>query len=137
MSFGLTGMYWVKCKQTQVWQCYVHIFFCLMVIRPWLNLPTGSHDHVICIGNLGGVFAQENTPEGHKETHKCSFFPYKQVGGKNGDHEWLTMTNAFILCDLVWKDQKSHAVNSEGSFKYYAQGSMVMPGQTGTHDVVH
>ncbi len=27
------------------------------------------------------------------------------------------MTNAFILCDLVWKVQKSHAANREGSFK--------------------
>ncbi len=24
--------------------------------------------------------------------------------------------NAFILCDLVWKVQKSHAANREGSF---------------------
>ncbi len=29
----------------------------------------------------------------------------------------LKMTNAFILCDLVWKVQKSHAANTEGSFK--------------------
>ncbi len=27
------------------------------------------------------------------------------------------MTNVFILCDLVWKVQKSHAANREGSFK--------------------
>ncbi len=25
-------------------------------------------------GNLGGVFPQENTPEGHTDTHKSSFF---------------------------------------------------------------
>ncbi len=37
--------------------------------------------------------------------------------GGNGDHEWLRMTNAFILCDLVWKVQKSHAENTEGSLK--------------------
>ncbi len=35
----------------------------------------------------------------------------------NADHEWLRMTNAFILCDLVWKVQKSHAANREDSFK--------------------
>ncbi len=29
----------------------------------------------------------------------------------------MVMTNAFILCDLVWKVQKSHAANREGSFK--------------------
>ncbi len=48
---------------------------------------TGGHGHVICIGDLRGVFSQENTPEGHTETHKSSFFPYKQVSGRNGDHE--------------------------------------------------
>ncbi len=53
---------------------WYHIFVCLTVIRPWLKLLTGDHGHVICMGNLKGVFAQENTPEGHTETHKCSFF---------------------------------------------------------------
>ncbi len=59
------------------------------------------------MGNLGGVFSQENTPEGHTEIHKSSFFPYKQVSGRNSDHEWLRMTNAFILCELIWNVQKS------------------------------
>ncbi len=71
----------------------------------------------VCVIWGGGVFSQENTPEGHTETHKCSFVPYKQVSGRNGDHECLRMTNAFILCDLVWKVQKRHAVNRERSFK--------------------
>ncbi len=52
-----------------------------------LYLPTGGHGHVICMGNLGRVFSQENTPEGHTATHKCLFFPYKQVSGRNDDHE--------------------------------------------------
>ncbi len=63
-------------------------------------------------------FSWENTAEGSTETHKSNFFPYKQVSGENGDHEWLRMTNAFILCDLLWKVQKSHTPNREGSFKY-------------------
>ncbi len=29
----------------------------------------------------------ENTPEGHTETHKSSFFPYKRVSERNGYHE--------------------------------------------------
>ncbi len=66
---------------------------------------------------MGGVFFSRNTLEGCTETHKSSFFSYKQVSGRNGDHEWLRMTNAFILCDLVWNVQKSHAANREGSFK--------------------
>ncbi len=87
-----------------------------MVIKPWLNLPTGGHGHVICMGNLGGGGSCENTLEGCTETHKSYFFPYKQVSGKSGDHEWLRMTNAFILCDWLWKVQKGHAANREGSF---------------------
>ncbi len=66
---------------------YVHIFFCLTVIRPWQNLSTGGHGHMICMGNLGGVVSQRNTPGGCPETHKSSFCPYKQVSGRNGDHE--------------------------------------------------
>ncbi len=56
-----------------------------------------------------GVFSQENTPGGRTETHKSSFFKFKQVSGRNGDYEWLKMTNAFLWCDLVWKIQKCHA----------------------------
>ncbi len=37
-------------------------------------MPTGDHGYVICMGNLGGVFSQENTPEGHTETNKNIFF---------------------------------------------------------------
>ncbi len=93
------------------------MFVCLTVIRPWLKLPTGDHGHVICIGNLRRVLSQANTPECHTETHKSSFFSYKQIIGRNGDHEWLRMTNAFILCDLVWNVEKRCAANREGSFK--------------------
>ncbi len=82
-------------------------------------MPTDGHGHVICMGNLEGVYSHENTPEGRTETHKSSFFAYKQVSRRNGDHEWLRMTNALILCDLVWKVQTSHAANIEGSFKVF------------------
>ncbi len=56
---------------------------------------------------------RQTTPEGWTETHKSSFFSFKQVS----DHEWFRMTKAFILCDLLWKIPKRHAVNREGSFK--------------------
>ncbi len=75
--------------------------------------------------NLEGVFSQENTPDGHTEIHKRLLFPYKQISGRNGDHEWLRMTtNAFILCDLIWKVQKSHAVNREGSHNHKQSGEL-------------
>ncbi len=88
--------------------------------QPWLNLHTGGHHHVLCMGDLGGVTSCEITPEGCTETHKTSFFTYKQVSGRNRDCEWLRMTNAFILCDLSWKVQKGHAANWEGSFNFYS-----------------
>ncbi len=81
--------------------------FCLTVIRPWPKLTTGGHGHMICMANLRRSFSQENTPEGHTETHKSSFFPYKQVSGRDGDHEWL--------CDLFRRVQKSHAANRENT----------------------
>ncbi len=101
---------------TRVWKLYVHIFVCLMVIKPWLNLPTGDHGHMICIGNLGGVFLVKILQKATQRPTKVNFFPYKQVSGRNGEHEWLRMTNAFILCDLLWKVQKCYAANREGCF---------------------
>ncbi len=49
-------------------------------------LPFGGHGHVVCMGNLGGVFSLENTPESQTDPQKL-IFPYKQVSGTNGDHE--------------------------------------------------
>ncbi len=49
---------------------------------------------------------------------KVHFFQYKQKSWRYSDHEWLRMTNAFILCDLLLKFQKNNAANKEGSFKY-------------------
>ncbi len=49
--------------------------------------PTGGHGHVIRIANLEEVFSQAHTQERQTETHKSYFFPYKQVSGRNGDHE--------------------------------------------------
>ncbi len=50
-------MYWAKWKKnqtlTQVSQRFVLVSFCLIVIRWWLNVPTGGHGHVICMGGCG------------------------------------------------------------------------------------
>ncbi len=67
--------------------------------------------------NLEGIFTRENTPEGRTWPHRSSYFSYKQVSVRNGDHEWLRTANAFILCDLFCKVHKRHAANREGSFK--------------------
>ncbi len=49
---------------------------------------------------------------------KVHIFLYNKLSGRNGDYEWFWMTHPFILCDLAWKGQKSHAANKEGSFKF-------------------
>ncbi len=48
---------------------------------------TGGHAHVTCMDYLRGACSKENTPEGLKKPNKSSFFPYKQVSGRNGEHE--------------------------------------------------
>ncbi len=63
----------------------------------------------------GGFFSRKYSRRLHINPQKF-IFQYKQESGRNGDHEWLRMTNSFILYDLVWKVEKSHAVNREGSF---------------------
>ncbi len=36
----------------------MHIPFCFKVIRSWLNLPTGCHGHVMCMGDTGCLAIQ-------------------------------------------------------------------------------
>ncbi len=33
-------------------QLYVHVFFCLKVIKSWLYLPFCGHGHAICMGDI-------------------------------------------------------------------------------------
>ncbi len=65
----------------------------------------------------GEFFSHENTPEGSTSPHKGPFSLYKQINVRNGDHEWLRTTNAFILCDLFWKVRKDHTTKRERGFK--------------------
>ncbi len=61
-----------------------------------------SHHYWIPVG-LGLWLDYGRRP--HRDPHKF-IVPYKQLCGRNGDNEWLGMTNALILCDLLWKVQK-------------------------------
>ncbi len=52
-------------------------------------MPIGGHGHVICMGNLGGVYSQENTPEGPTKVH---FFHINKYLGEMvimNDLEWI------------------------------------------------
>ncbi len=56
---------------TQISQLYVHVSVCLKVIRSWLNLPTGGHGHVICIGGIG-IYSDWFTPNIDSFINICS-----------------------------------------------------------------
>ncbi len=53
-----------------------------------------------------GSFSQEHTPEGHTETHKSLFFPYKQISGRNGDYEWTMLSYYVIYYEKFRKDMQ-------------------------------
>ncbi len=55
------------------------------------------------MGNLWEefFFSRKYSRRPHRDTQK---FILIQIN--NGDHEWCRMTNAFILCDLLWKVKK-------------------------------
>ncbi len=85
------------------------------LLNPYMN-PM----YIVCWnGNLWRVFLTQILQKAVHRPTKVLFCSYKQVSGRNGDHEWLRMTIASILCDLLWKVQKCQAVNREGSFKFH------------------
>ncbi len=118
MPRGLMDMYWVKCKQTQSLTTLCSHFLLSYINQAmtktahWWSWSRDLHGY-----SEGRFFSRKYSWSLHIDPRKFTFFPYKQVSGSNGDPEWLRMTNAFILCDLVWKVQKSCATNREGNFK--------------------
>ncbi len=47
----------------------------------------------------GVFFSRKYSRTSHRDPQTFMFFSYKQASGRNDDHEWFRMTNAFILCD--------------------------------------
>ncbi len=66
---------------------------------------------------VGSFFLRKYSRRAHKDPQKFFFF-IKTSKWVKWWSWWLRMTNAFILCNLLWKVQKSLAANREGSFKY-------------------
>ncbi len=64
---------------------------------------------------VGSFFLQKYSRRAHRDPQKFFFF-IKTGNWKKWWSWWLRMTNAFILCNLLWKVQKSLAVKREGSF---------------------
>ncbi len=75
------------------------------------------------MGNLVGVFSQENTSEGHTETHRSSFFPYKQVGEMviMNDLEWPMLSYYVIQYEKFSKVMhgKEQVALTTGIFWYH------------------
>ncbi len=61
---------------------------------------------------VGDFFLWKYCRRTHRAPEKVIFSLY--ISRTNGDHEWLRMINAFILCDLL--KFSNHAANREGSF---------------------
>ncbi len=111
--------------KTLNWLPYIIICHCTSISSWFIILDKNNCKSFLSLLNpymslcVGGVCAHEKTLEGLTGTHTSSFFRHKQVSGRNGDNKWLRMTNVFILCDLLWKVQKNHAANIEGSFNIW------------------
>ncbi len=97
-----------KIIHTCIIVCHSISFLPYFIILDKKNSVKLSHPKWVLLKlDRGG--ARENTLEGHTGPNKSSFSPYKQVSVRNDDHEWIRTTNSFILYDLFWKVQKSHA----------------------------
>ncbi len=65
----------------------------------------------------GSFFSRKHSRRPHRDPQKLIIHT-KQVSAWNGDHEWLRMTNALILCDLLWKVQNRYTANRKGNFNH-------------------
>ncbi len=65
---------------------------------------------------VGSFFSRKYSRRAHRDPQKFVFFKTSKW------EKWcswrLRMTNAFILCNLLWKVQKGLAANREGSFNF-------------------
>ncbi len=122
MPCGLIGMYWVKCKQstshTSLTTLCSHFLLSygnqsMTKSAHWWSWSYDLHGY----SGWGEFFSWKYSRRPHRHQQRFIFFTYKQVSGRSSNHEWLRMTNPFILCDLLWKVQKCHAANRKGSFK--------------------
>ncbi len=74
-------------------------------LRIWAQIPIWTP-----------LFSWKYSRRAHRDPQTISFF-IKTSKWEKWWSWWLRMTNAFILCNLLWKVLKSLAANREGSFK--------------------
>ncbi len=97
-------------QNTLKWLLYILICHCTS-LSPWFII-LDKNNFVLYVGK---AISQKYFWRPHRDPQKIILSIW-QVRVRNRDHEWLRMTNAFTLCNLLWKVQKSHAANREGSF---------------------
>ncbi len=73
--------------------------------------------------DVGSFFSRKYSRRAHRDPHEFIFFIKTSKWEKWS--WWLRMTNAFILCNLLWKVQKHFAANREDSFKFMYRHKMV------------
>ncbi len=73
---------------------------------------------------VGSFFSRKYSRRAHRDPQTFSFF-IKTNKWEKWWSWWLRMTNAFILCNLLWKVQKNLAANRERSFKWLVPRSWV------------
>ncbi len=66
---------------------------------------------------VGNYFLRKYSRRAHRDPQKFFFIFIKSSKWENWWSWWFRMTNAFILCNLLRKVQKSLAANRESSFK--------------------
>ncbi len=97
----------------------------------WAQIPIWTPMLTRC--TVGSFFSCKYSRRAHRDPQQFFFF-IKTNKWETWWSWWLTMTNAFILCNLLGKVQKSLAANREGCFKHGLICQHMWLAQTETFD---
>ncbi len=114
------GMFWVKCKQSNSHTSLTTLCSHFLLSNGNQAMTKSAHwwswSCDLHWWSRGSSFSHKYLFQKASQRPTEFILSHKQVSGRNSDQEWLRMINAFILCDLLWKVQESHAANRERSF---------------------
>ncbi len=80
----------------------------------WTQIPIWGP--ILIWWAVGSFFSRKYSKRAHRDAQTFFLF-IKTIKWEKWWSWWLRITNAFILCNLLWKVQKCIAANKEGSFK--------------------
>ncbi len=127
MPCGLIGMYWTKCKQSNSHTSLTTL--CSPFLLSWGNQAMTKSAHwwlrsCDLHGWSGWKVSRKYSRRLYRNPQKFIFSILTSKLGR--------MTNACILCDLLWKVQKSHVANREGSFNTDSSDfTFILPARSG------